>query len=60
MPQHTPALADRCPDCAGFSRVAVTTGHRDPDGSRRTITATCPACHGSGKRVPAAVVRAGR
>ncbi|MFD9078952.1 hypothetical protein [Streptomyces erythrochromogenes] len=39
-----------CPNCDGFSAVAITLGGRDRAGARRTITAHCPACHGTGKR----------
>ncbi|NUK13289.1 hypothetical protein HRW18_36165 [Streptomyces lunaelactis] len=41
--------ADRiCPNCDGFPSVAVTLGGRDRSGHLRTITAHCPACHGTG------------
>jgi hypothetical protein len=32
----------------GFPTVAITTGTRDSDGTRHTITVACPACHGAG------------
>ncbi|MEW5539722.1 hypothetical protein AB1339_18955 [Streptomyces cyaneofuscatus] len=34
--------------CDGFPTVTITTGTRTPDGQRQTITAHCPACHGTG------------
>ncbi|MFD9487736.1 hypothetical protein ACFWBX_27950 [Streptomyces sp. NPDC059991] len=48
MPQHHPAPARICPDCDGFASVKVTLGGRDRHGHLRTITAHCPACHGTG------------
>ncbi|MEU5163526.1 hypothetical protein AB0G74_28475 [Streptomyces sp. NPDC020875] len=48
MPQHTPAPEQICPDCDGFPVVTITTGTRHPDGSRATLKATCPTCHGTG------------
>ncbi|EFE69419.1 conserved hypothetical protein [Streptomyces viridosporus ATCC 14672] len=47
-----------CPHCDGFATVAVTTGSRDRRGHLRTLTAHCPACHGTGT-VPARRVREG-
>ncbi|MFF1759372.1 hypothetical protein [Streptomyces sp. NPDC058266] len=50
-----------CRDCDGFPVVAITTGLRNRDGSRQTLTATCHTCKGRGASAPAAVhVRAGR
>ncbi|MFJ4810918.1 hypothetical protein [Streptomyces longwoodensis] len=47
MPQH--ALSPRvCRDCDGFATAAITTGARHHDGSRATLTITCPACKGTG------------
>ncbi|THA25778.1 hypothetical protein E4198_14685 [Streptomyces sp. RKND-216] len=37
-----------CRDCDGFPVVAIDTGQRHPDGTRRTLRATCPACNGTG------------
>ncbi|MEU0037014.1 hypothetical protein [Streptomyces sp. NPDC006333] len=37
-----------CPSCDGFASVAITLGGRDRNGHLRTITAHCPACHGTG------------
>ncbi|MFD4144371.1 hypothetical protein [Streptomyces sp. NPDC058572] len=46
---HNAARAARiCPDCDGFPVVAVTTGTRNPDGTRTTLSVSCPACHGTG------------
>ncbi|MDT0456807.1 hypothetical protein RM550_13855 [Streptomyces sp. DSM 41527] len=47
MPENT-ARTRLCRDCDGFPAVAITTGQRTPDGSRRTITVTCRACDGTG------------
>jgi DnaJ-class molecular chaperone len=51
MPQHTPPRPI-CDHCDGFPTVTVTittgTRTRTPDGQRKTITANCPACHGTG------------
>ncbi|MGW2058328.1 hypothetical protein ACWCOZ_31205 [Streptomyces sp. NPDC001840] len=62
MPQYTRARTRICPDCDGFPRVAITTGHRTPTGHRQTITATCRACDGTGHTAaPVAVLaRTGR
>ncbi|QFZ76581.1 hypothetical protein GFH48_27890 [Streptomyces fagopyri] len=37
-----------CPNCDGFASAAITLGGRDRNGHLRTITAQCPACHGTG------------
>ncbi|CAM5684575.1 hypothetical protein SALBM311S_09145 [Streptomyces alboniger] len=37
-----------CPNCDGHASAAITLGGRDTQGNRRTITAYCPACHGTG------------
>lgn len=47
MPQHVPNLPV-CRDCDGFATVAITTGTRHRDGSRVTVSFTCPACQGTG------------
>ncbi|MFB8268882.1 hypothetical protein ACFC96_20055 [Streptomyces sp. NPDC055955] len=39
-----------CPACDGFASAAITLGGRDRHGHLRTITAHCPACHGTGTR----------
>ncbi|MER6474995.1 hypothetical protein [Streptomyces filamentosus] len=57
MPQ-TPA-ARVCSHCDGFPVVHITTG-TIPDGQRRTLAATCPACKGTGTRTAAALARAGK
>ncbi|MET7610361.1 hypothetical protein ABZX97_04530 [Streptomyces seoulensis] len=39
----------------------VTTGTRNPDGTRTLIRVACPACQGTGHRTPtAAFARAGK
>ena len=48
MPQHSHAPGHVCGHCDGFPTVAITTGGRNPDGTRTTINATCPACQGTG------------
>ncbi|MFF7237201.1 hypothetical protein [Streptomyces collinus] len=48
MAQPTPPPPRICPDCDGFASAAVTLGGRDALGHLRTITAHCPACHGTG------------
>ncbi|MGW2333963.1 hypothetical protein ACWCXS_08435 [Streptomyces sp. NPDC001685] len=48
MAQHTPPARRICPACDGFATVAVTLGGRDRHGHLRTISARCPACHGTG------------
>ncbi|MFE5174085.1 hypothetical protein [Streptomyces sp. NPDC056634] len=49
MPQHT-QTTPVCPACDGFASAAITLGGRDRHGHLRTITAHCPACHGTGTR----------
>ncbi|GAA4106228.1 hypothetical protein [Streptomyces hundungensis] len=50
-----------CRHCDGFPAVTITTGTRNPDGTRTTIPVTCPACKGTGHTTPAAfLLRAGR
>ncbi|MFF5881532.1 hypothetical protein [Streptomyces sp. NPDC012589] len=58
MTHRTPPAPRICPACDGFATVAVTLGARDPRGHLRTITAHCPACHGTGT-APARRVREG-
>ena len=48
MPDRTDRAARICPNCDGFPSVAITLGGRDRAGQLRTITAHCPACHGTG------------
>ncbi|TDU77691.1 hypothetical protein [Streptomyces sp. KS 21] len=50
MAQLTPTPPQVCPNCDGFPSVAITLGGRDRTGALRTITAHCPACHGTGTR----------
>ncbi|MEV0954654.1 hypothetical protein ACFY8Q_06885 [[Kitasatospora] papulosa] len=52
MPQHT-RPRPICAHCDGFPQVAITTGQTTPAGHRQTITADCPACHGTGHTLPA-------
>ncbi|WP_328639699.1 hypothetical protein [Streptomyces canus] len=59
MPQHA-SNTPVCRDCDGFPVVAITTGTRNTDGTRATLTATCQTCKGTGRRTAPAVVRAGR
>ncbi|WP_217553181.1 hypothetical protein [Streptomyces sp. GbtcB6] len=60
MPRNTPSPRV-CRDCDGFARAAITTGTRNPDGTRTTLTVTCSACHGTGTTAPTpALVRIGR
>ncbi|MGW3066233.1 hypothetical protein ACWDA8_22680 [Streptomyces sp. NPDC001130] len=42
--QNTPV----CRDCDGFATAAITTGTRNTDGTRATLTVTCQACKGTG------------
>ncbi|TXS53510.1 hypothetical protein EAO75_04865 [Streptomyces sp. uw30] len=44
----TTANAQICRDCDGFASAKVTLGGRDRIGHLRTVTAHCPACHGTG------------
>ncbi|WP_405806241.1 hypothetical protein OG729_13620 [Streptomyces sp. NBC_00210] len=48
MPDRPLSTARICPDCDGFPVVAVTTGSRNLDGTRTTLSVVCPACHGTG------------
>ncbi|WP_392891835.1 hypothetical protein [Streptomyces sp. LN699] len=43
---HTPPTV--CSNCDGFAAVHITLGGRDRSGARRTITAHCSVCHGTG------------
>ncbi|MDI9887282.1 hypothetical protein QMZ92_23650 [Streptomyces sp. HNM0645] len=52
MPQHRHAPARICPSCDGFASAAVTLGGRDHNGRRRTITAHCRTCQGTGTIPP--------
>ncbi|MFE4589014.1 hypothetical protein [Streptomyces laurentii] len=58
MPQTPPARV--CSPCDGFPVVHITTGTLTPDGQRRTLAATCPACTGTGIRTTTALTSAGR
>ncbi|MFU0439734.1 hypothetical protein ACLZH7_14995 [Streptomyces sp. BG2AG] len=59
MPQHAQNTRV-CRDCDGFATASITTGTRHSDGTRATLRVTCPTCKGTGRTVPAGVVRAGR
>ncbi|MFF5427036.1 MULTISPECIES: hypothetical protein [unclassified Streptomyces] len=59
MMPHSPTTRV-CSHCDGFPVVHVTTGTTAPDGRRRTLTATCPACRGLGHTVRTTLVRAGK
>ncbi|MER7836226.1 hypothetical protein ABTY98_10005 [Streptomyces sp. NPDC096040] len=48
MAQPTPPSPRICTACDGFASAAITLGGRDRNGHLRTITAHCPACHGTG------------
>ncbi|MEV6651760.1 hypothetical protein [Streptomyces sp. NPDC051219] len=48
MPDRPAPNVRICPTCDGFPVVAVTTGTRNPDGTRTTLPVVCPACHGTG------------
>ncbi|WP_344497882.1 hypothetical protein [Streptomyces enissocaesilis] len=37
-----------CSACRGFASVAITLGGRERHGHRRTVTANCSTCHGTG------------
>ncbi|WP_031154853.1 hypothetical protein [Streptomyces xanthophaeus] len=51
MDRTAPRPPQICPNCDGYASVAVTLGGRDRAGHLRTITAHCPACHGTGLRL---------
>ncbi|RPE40745.1 hypothetical protein EDD90_3810 [Streptomyces sp. Ag109_O5-1] len=60
MPRNTPSPRV-CHDCDGFASAAITTGTRNPDGTRTTLAVDCRACHGTGTTAPAAaLIRTGR
>ncbi|MDF9817230.1 hypothetical protein [Streptomyces sp. SPB162] len=48
MPTPNLSSPPICPDCDGFPVVAITTGTRQPNGQRTTITVDCRACNGTG------------
>ncbi|WP_405391119.1 hypothetical protein OG596_26640 [Streptomyces sp. NBC_01102] len=52
MAQPTPAPGRICPACDGFASAAITLGGHDRNGNRRTITAHCRTCHGTGTTRP--------
>ncbi|QMU79815.1 hypothetical protein GXW83_33070 [Streptacidiphilus sp. PB12-B1b] len=53
MPGPTTTDSRVCAHCDGFPTVEITTGARRLDGTRATITAHCPNCHGTGHTTPA-------
>ncbi|MFF2362311.1 hypothetical protein ACFVU0_06265 [Streptomyces sp. NPDC058122] len=57
MTHRTRPRARICPNCDGFASVAVTLGGRDLHGHLWTITAHCPACHGTGTTTARRAVR---
>ncbi|WP_316771577.1 hypothetical protein [Streptomyces sasae] len=60
MPRNTPNL-HVCRDCDGFARAAITTGTRNPDGTRATLRVDCLACRGTGTTaLTPALIRLGR
>ncbi|MEV7982501.1 hypothetical protein [Streptomyces sp. NPDC086519] len=59
MPRNTPAPRV-CSDCDGFARAAITTGSRNPDGTRTTLAVNCQACRGTGTTPATVLVRVGR
>ncbi|MGW1497265.1 hypothetical protein ACWCQW_01525 [Streptomyces mirabilis] len=48
MTHRTRPPSRLCPNCDGFASAAITLGGRDRNGHLHTITAHCPACHGTG------------
>ena len=48
MTDHTASAPHICGNCDGFASAAITLGGRDRHGHLRTVTAHCPACHGTG------------
>ncbi|REE63415.1 hypothetical protein BX257_6060 [Streptomyces sp. 3212.3] len=48
MTDRTTPAPRICPNCVGFASAAITLGGRNARGQLRTITAHCPACHGTG------------
>ncbi|MFE2327324.1 hypothetical protein ACFXD5_25960 [Streptomyces sp. NPDC059385] len=60
MNQHHHTPRQVCPNCDGHASVAVTLGGRDHAGHLRTITAHCPACHGTGTALRRTTATAGR
>ncbi|POX41336.1 hypothetical protein C3486_10065 [Streptomyces sp. Ru73] len=60
MSQAAPARTRICADCDGFPVVAIDTGMRHRDGTRKTFPVTCPTCQGTGRAPAPALVRAAR
>ncbi|MCZ0206604.1 hypothetical protein OZK63_14405 [Streptomyces sp. UMAF16] len=60
MPQHGHA-SRVCSDCDGQATATITTGTRNADGTRATLSIDCPTCNGTGHTAPApALIRVGR
>ncbi|MEU5797664.1 hypothetical protein ABZ800_29690 [Streptomyces sp. NPDC047813] len=59
MPQHNSA-ARVCRDCDGFATAAISTGTRHTDGTRTTLTVTCPSCKGTGHTAAAGLAHTGK
>ncbi|MEV6109887.1 hypothetical protein AB0M28_35055 [Streptomyces sp. NPDC051940] len=45
-PAAPPTLV--CGHCDGFPVVAIDSGTRNPDGTRRILKVACPNCEGAG------------
>jgi DnaJ-class molecular chaperone len=59
MPDSTPHTRV-CRDCDGFAAAVITTGTRNLDGTRATLRVACPGCKGTGRTLPAALIRVGK
>lgn len=59
MPAHAPNRPV-CRNCDDFPIVVITTGSRHPDGSRVLLHVVCHVCQGTGRALPASLVRVGK
>ncbi|MEV0446007.1 hypothetical protein AB0I84_34545 [Streptomyces spectabilis] len=50
MPYGPPTPTRLCAYCWDFPVVAITTGARHRNGSRKVAAVICPACKGTGTR----------